>query len=182
MQFSKFPLPLFRITTICLLIIVSVVMVVHQPAVDRLMKNIMTYALSFVDQQWRLGLAKTFIGCGHTETIIQKYLSEKALKSALTHYPGFQLKKRQNHFQLYINQINGYCSSCQNNHFLGLIDQKVVIFRGTPKKPGPIEEETPIKISDLPELELKDLEKGIPFKNSREKLQLIEGLKGLSSN
>jgi hypothetical protein len=78
--------------------------------------------------------------------------------------------------------IKDYCLNCREHQFLGIMEQSVAVIRGTPEKPGPILERLTLKTKDLPQLELEDLRKGIPLKNGNDKLQLIEGLKGLSAD
>jgi hypothetical protein len=76
----------------------------------------------------------------------------------------------------------GLCESCQKYHFIGIRNQNLVIMKGTPIKPGPVQENIQLPVERLPDSERLDLEKGIPFQTEKEKLQLLEGLRSLIAN
>jgi hypothetical protein len=182
LKLIKISLSWVRISLICITVIVIVIMVSHQPGVEKLVKKIMTPSLATSEKEWILELDKTFILCGHSESVRSSYSSLELLQAAIQDSHGYELKKAKGNLQVYVMPVRDYCSNCLNNQFLGINEQNVAVIRGIPEKPGPILEKVAIKIDDLPKLELEDLQKGIPFKNDKEKLQLIEGLKGLSTN
>ena len=108
--------------------------------------------------------------------------SLKNLKNAVESNHSFTVKKvKENHYAYEVT-VEDYCPNCRTHQFLGINGQDVAVIRGTPDMPGPVLEKVEIKMENLPQLELEDLRKGIPFKTSNEKLQLIEGLKGLITN
>lgn len=151
-------------------------MACRQPGLGNILKKIITPSISKVDREWFLELDKTYSLCGHSQTWQHRYMSRKLFNQALKENPGYRLKTTKDNLQVYAMQIPDFCAGCRNKQFLGIRDQQVAIIRGTPEKPGPVLEKTNIKITDLPKSELEDLQKGIPFKNNKEKLQLIEGL------
>lgn len=200
MKLSKISLAWVRISILCITVMVTVIVISRQPGVEKLMKKIMTPVLTASEQKWSLEQDKTYTLCGHSEMLKNDYKSLKDLQTVISGYQGrhgnqsyqgnisrlgnisCRLKRISGHLYVYALDIRDYCVNCRNYQFLGVVEQSVAVIRGTPEKPGPIQEKTVLKIEDLPQLELEDLQKGIPFKNGNEKLQLIEGLKGLSAN
>lgn len=182
LKLFKISLVWVRISIICVFVMVTIVLAVHQPGVEKLFKKIITPSLASSEKEWVLELDKSFTLCGHNESARSRYLSNELLQAAIESSQGYRLKRITGHLQVYGLSVTDYCSQCKKFQFLGVSEQHVAIIRGTPEKPGPIREKTTIQISDLPQLELKDLQKGIPFQNSKEKLQLMEGLQGLSTN
>jgi hypothetical protein len=181
LKLFKVSLAWVRISVLCIAVIVTVIVVSRQAPVEKLIKRIITPALS-TEQKWDLELDKTYTLCGHREVLTHSYCSLKSLKTALESLHGYQLKRISGSLYVYGTSIGDYCGSCRNHQFLGVNEQNVAVIRGTPENPGPVQEKTEIKIQNLPQLELEDLRKGIPVRSSDEKLQLIEGLKGLSAN
>lgn len=200
MKLSKISLAWVRISILCITVMAAVILVSRQPGVEKLLKKIMTPVLTASEQKWSLEQDKTYTLCGHSEMLKNDYKSLKDLQTVISGHQGrlvnqgrpgnqgylgnqgFRLKRISGHLHVYAIDVMDYCVNCRNYQFLGVVEQSVAVIRGTPEKPGPIQEKTALKIEDLPQLELEDLQKGIPFKNGNEKLQLIEGLKGLSAN
>lgn len=182
LKFFKISFVWLRISILSIIVMVAAVLVSRQPGVEKLVKKIMTPALTSVEKEWSLELDKAFILCGHNEIEKSSYSSLKDLQAIVDNNDGYLLKRISGHLQVYGMSISDYCTNCRNHQFLGVSEQNVVVFRGTPDKPGPILEKTTIQIKDLPQLELEDLQKGISFGTINEKLQLIEGLKGLNAN
>jgi hypothetical protein len=182
LKLFKISLAWVRVSIICIMLMVAIAFAGRQPGVEKLVKKIITPSLASTGQEWVLELDKSYTLCGHCESVRTSYLSNELLQAAIQNNHGYQLKRIIGHIQVYGQSVPDYCPQCKSSQFLGISEHKVAVIRGTPEKPGPIREKTTIQISDLPQLELKDLQKGIPFQNGKEKLQLIEGLKGLSTN
>ncbi|HBE78638.1 MAG TPA: hypothetical protein DDW65_12810 [Firmicutes bacterium] len=182
MKVVKFSLAWVRISILCVIVVIIVFFISRQPGVDKIVRRIMTSTL-LSNEEWKLELDKTYTLCGHTETTKNVFTSLKSLEAALAaQNRNYRFKRISGHLHVYGMTINDYCSNCREHQFLGISEGNVAVIMGTPDKPGPIQEKTAINIKDLPQLELADLRKGIPFKNTNEKLQLIEGLNGLSAN
>ncbi len=182
MKLPKRALTLVRISILSLLIIVAVFFISRGPLFQKLIPKTRDPALTSAGQQWNLELERTYNLCGHHDVFNQSYPSLKDLKKAAEGNHSFTLKKAEENHYVYAVTVEDYCSNCRNHKFLGISENDVVIMRGTPDIPGPVLEKIEISIEKLPPLELEDLRKGIPFKTEGEKLQLIEGLKGLIMN
>lgn len=180
MKLFRVPRTLVRIFAISALIVLAIWWVKDYGLIDQVRKLANSIAL-IREHDWILKTSKLFLGCGHTEITETRFPSEARLKAALPGDPGRPAKKEGYTFSCPIS-VDEFCLSCKNNQFLCVRDQNVVIIRGTPEKPGPVVEKTSIKVTRLPEAEIADLKKGIPFRNGKEKLQLIEGLNGLTAN
>lgn len=194
MKLSKISLAWVRVSILCITVMIAVILISRQPGVERLLKKMMTPSLTSSKQRWSLEFKKTYTLCGHNEVLKRNYQSFNELQSAINSKDTLkvnhgrlvsqdcQLKRTSGHLYVYAMSIMDYCFNCREHQFLGIMEQSVAVIRGTPEKPGPIQEKTTLKIKDLPQLELEDLRKGIPFKSGNEKLQLIEGLEGLSAD
>jgi hypothetical protein len=147
----------------------------HPKTVERL-RGIVAPSFTAPPERWALELSQRFNDCGHQETAISGYRSEAKLKAAAEKHADYRLEGVTENRYRYWVELPGFCSLCRTQRFLGLLDGEVVIFRGTPSQPGPVVEKASIPMSLLPEQELGDLKKGIPFKDNREKLLLLEGL------
>lgn len=121
-------------------------------------------------------------GCKHEDLEVMTYKDELSMLKAVNQNNYGQLKQKTDDKYIYLRKGAEFCDSCSKNLFLSIKDKKVAIIRGTPAKPGPIAELTDILIEFLPDTELEDLKRGIPFKGDKEKLQLLEGLNGLVVN
>jgi hypothetical protein len=159
-----------------------VVLISRGPFIQKWIPKMKGPALTSAGQQWDLELNRVYTLCGHHEVLRQSFTSLNDLKNAVEGIQRLMLKKVTENHYFYETLAGEYCPNCRNHQFLGINEQNVAVIRGTPDKPGPVLEKLEINIESLPELELKDLRKGIPFKTDSEKLQLIEGLKGLSTN
>jgi hypothetical protein len=187
LKFFKISLTWFRISILCITVIVTVILISRQPGIEKLLKKMMTPSLISSEQRWALELEKVYTLCAHREVQKSDYQTLQDLQTAITNLDNqenqdVRLIKASGHFHIYAMSIKDYCINCREHQFLGINQHNVAVIRGTPENPGPVMEETTVKIEALPRLELEDLRKGIPFRNGNEKLQLIEGLKGLSAN
>jgi hypothetical protein len=181
LKFSKFSLTSIRIIIISIIIILTGLWVGHNEIIKQV-KKITVLLGPKSEKEWVLE-TRIIYRCGHSESSQKHYRSEELLKEAsISGNPGDLYIKTGDYRFSNLAKVADWCKSCKQYQFLGIKDQDVVIRRGTPEKPGPVEENTMIKVSKLPESEIKDLKKGIPFKDGKEKLQLIEGLNGLVSN
>lgn len=173
-------LALLRVIGISLLIIVTIFLGLRKnPKTISWFRKTIFPANPVSPQQWILVIRKLY-SCGHEESKYIKYQSEKPFKKVIQNHFK-QIKKVNNQSYTYVENDQDLCDSCRTNQFLGVNDQWIAVFRGTPGKPGPITEKIPLNLSNLPEAEIKDLKKGIPFQDGKEKLQLLEGLNGLSA-
>lgn len=59
-------------------------------------------------------------------------------------------------------------------NFLGIAEGKIAVFRGKPGVYGRLERITDISATNLPEFEVRNLEKGIPYEGEEELLLLLE--------
>ncbi len=182
MKLSKRALTLVRISILSLLTIVAVFFISRGPLFQKLIPKTKDPALTSAGQQWNLELERTYNLCGHHDGFSQSYPSLKDLKTAVEGNHSFTLKKAEENHYVYAVTVEDDCPNCRNHKFLGISGNEVVIRRGTPAIPGPVLEKVEISVEKMPPLELEDLHKGIPFKTEGEKLQLIEGLKGLIMN
>ncbi len=130
------------------------------------------------DTSWQLTLIKKYELCGHTEISQSIYQSESELQKIIQQYPGAEVKRELNRYEVTI-RIADWCESCRRHRFLGVDDKEVVVKRGVPGQPGPVLELTGLLIQMLPVTEISDLRKGIPFVNEEEKLELLEGINSL---
>ncbi len=130
-------------------------------------------------QKWVLESQKTY-ACGHKESKRAEYHKKGPFETVIKNYAK-HIKKINNQTFAYIERSEDLCDSCRANQFLGLADQQLAVFRGTPGNPGPITEKIVLNLKKLPEAEVEDLKKGIPFQDGKEKLEILEGLNGLST-
>lgn len=130
-------------------------------------------------EKWILESQKLY-SCGHMVSKRAEYFKKGPFESVIKDYAG-QVKKVDNRTFVYLERSQDLCDSCCENQFLGIAGQQLAVFRGTPDNPGPITEKIDLNLKKLPKAEIEDLEKGIPFKDGKEKLQLLEGLNGLST-
>lgn len=172
---------LLRVIGICSLIIVVVVWGLKQnPMAISKIKRMVFPSDVASPQKWILESQKLHTICGHMESKRTEYHMEESFKAVIKNYAK-HINKVNNQAYTYIESNLDLCDSCRKNQFLSTAGQQIAVFRGTPQKPGPITEKIPINLNKLPEEELEDLKRGIPFKDGKEKLQLLEGLNGLST-
>jgi hypothetical protein len=114
--------------------------------------------------------------CKHLEIEQIEYKSDDQLQQDLEDKTGYRLVEALEDRHIYKRVVNDVCKNCKDNQFIGIAEGKIAIFKGTPNQPGPVSEYLNIQIDLLPQAELNDLSKGIPFKDDKEKLQLLEGL------
>lgn len=174
-------LRLLRVAVISLLIITAVIWVYknNPRSIDKL-RQIMFPSKAVSPQRWILESQKLHTICGHLESKLTEYEKEGSFKAIIKNYSK-QVKKVNNQSYRYLERSQDVCHSCRNNQFLGLNDQQIAVFRGTPANPGPLMEKIKIDLNKLPAEEKEDLKKGIPFRDGKEKLQLLEGLNGLTT-
>lgn len=77
-------------------------------------------------------------------------------------------------------KLNGLCENCQHQEYLGIHQDYVAVFHGTPDRPGPVKEVTGIRVIGLPENEVLDLKTGVPYREAEEKLLILEGYSELA--
>jgi c-di-GMP-binding flagellar brake protein YcgR len=120
-------------------------------------------------------LVKENARCGHSEERFTR-ISQAKLRVFGQSYQGWRIEGRQGNLLVLKKTEDGLCAICQSEEFLGIASGKVAVVHGRPNRPGPVKELTTLSFDDLPEAEREDLRRGIVFRNSREKLQLLEGL------
>ena len=67
------------------------------------------------------------------------------------------------------------CQVCKKQEFIGIYQDSIGVFAGRPENPGPLKEVIQVKVWNLPETEVKDLQSGIICYNEKEKLLILEG-------
>lgn len=159
----------------------------RNPVVVKSFDKILPPFAFFHKQEFELTLRKTYLQCRHVEIIRKKFNSVPALKAYVranryTPERNNQKPSSLKNSLVYTAFISGLCRTCSTHRFLGIRGEQVMVIYGIPSQPGPVQENTGIDIRRLPASEISDLEKGIPLKDDKEKLQIIEGLKGLFSN
>lgn len=174
-------LTLLRVIGISLLIILVVYWgLKHNPMVISEIRKILFPSDTVSPQRWILESQKLYNICGHVESKRTEYHREGPFKAVIENHSK-EIKKVNNQSYTYLENNHDLCDSCKKNQFLGLDGQQIAVFRGVPSKPGPITERIVINLNKLPGAEVEDLKKGIPFQDGKEKLQLLEGLNGLST-
>lgn len=174
-------LTLLRVIGISLLIIVAIYWgLKHNPMVISKIRKTVFPSDVASPQRWILESRKLHTICGHLESKRTEYHTEEPFKAVIKSYFK-QVKRENNQSYTYLESDHDLCYSCRKNQFLGLDGRRIAVFRGTPGKPGPITEKIAIDLNQLPEAEVEDLKKGIPFQDGKEKLQLLEGLNSLSA-
>lgn len=184
MQSSKISPAIIRICGVSLLIIL-VAVAIKTGAIQSISRQIRTMVWH-PQTPWSLEIEQTFLKCGHRLHLENTYSSETAIRSYVRRHPEYRFAKSRaaqaRHRLSGVEELADYCPTCRTKQFFGIRDQQVVVLRGTPGQPGPVKEKTSIQLRLLPAVELDDLRKGIPFQNEKDKLQLIEGLNGLTTN
>ena len=184
MRYPKLSPTLFRIIGISFLIVIVAVAV--KTGSFRGITRQIRAAVWHSQTPWSLEIDLTFLKCDHHLNLENVYPSETAIRNYLKRHPEYRLAKEQT--ALTRNRLSGaedlddYCPTCRSKQFLGIRKQQVMVLRGTPGQPGPVKEKITIQAHLLPAAELADLQKGIPFRDEKEKLQIIEGLNGLVTN
>ena len=77
-------------------------------------------------------------------------------------------------------RLNTLCENCQHQEHLGIYQDYVAVYHGTPDCPGPVKEVTGIRVTGLPENEVLDLKTGVPYRETEEKLLILEGYSELA--
>ena len=171
---------ILRLGMVVLVVAATLLWAVHNPRQIGQLRGML--ALSFTSQPAEriMEIDTRYAACGHSNRARTTFPSEAALQSAVEQHAEYRFQKQTGNLYRYAATDDGLCPSCKQNQFLGLDNQQVVVYHGTPSQPGPVAERLSLPIQGLPQSELDDLKKGIPFKDSREKLQLIEGLNGIN--
>lgn len=173
--------PLLRIMGISLLIIIVVFWVFkHNPQAIVKFRRMIFSSKAVSPQRWILESRKLHTICGHIEIKRAEYQKEEPFMAIIENYSK-QVKKVNNQSYRFLENSHDLCESCRNNQYLGIDGRQIAVFRGTPINPGPVMEKMEIDLNKLPIEEIEDLKKGIPFRDGKEKLQLLEGLNGLTT-
>lgn len=173
-------LTLLRVIGISLLIFLAIFWGVgDNPKVITWFRKIVFPLNQSSPSKWVLKVRKIY-SCGHEDSKFVEYQSERPFKAVIKNHSK-QIKKVNNQSYTYLEKDQDLCDSCRTNQFLGLNGQSIAVFRGTPENPGPMTEKITINLAKLPEEEIEALKVGIPFRDGKEKLQLLEGLNGLST-
>lgn len=134
-------------------------------------------------EPWVLEVATVYSECGHEEIVQTQFDSEQKLRESLLENSEIILQGAPEDFLIRGKQNSaGFCLDCQDKRFIGISNQKIAVFRGTPAKPGQVVEETELAVELLPQAEQEDLQRGIVFKTEEEKLEFLEGLNGFINN
>jgi hypothetical protein len=171
---------LLRVIGISLVIIMVVYWGIKQnPVIINKLKKMVLPSDATSTRKWVLESQKIYV-CGHRELKRAEYRKKGPFETVIKNYAK-NVKRVNNQTFTYTERSEDLCDSCRENQFLGLAGQRLAVFRGTPGNPGPITERIVLNLKKLPEAEVEDLKKGIPFKDGKEKLQILEGLNGLST-
>ncbi|NLY74625.1 MAG: hypothetical protein GX075_04910 [Firmicutes bacterium] len=174
-------LTILRVIGISLLIMVMIGWWFKKdPALIGKFQKLVSPSDTVAPRKWVLESRKLYTMCGHTVSKRTEYQLEKPFKSVIVNHSR-QIVKENDGLYVYYEENQDLCDSCLKNQFLGIEGQRIAVYRGTPDKPGPIMEKIALNLNKLPEAEIEDLKKGIPFKDGKEKLHLLEGLNGLSA-
>ncbi|TCL56478.1 BofC-like protein [Hydrogenispora ethanolica] len=179
MKLPAFYRVMLRIGVAVLVVAATFAWAVHNPRKIDQLRGMLAPAVKERPAQRFLEIRSEYTLCGHWKLDKVAFPSEDSLQAAVEKHPEYQFQKQSGNRYSYSVSVSGYCDSCRDNRFLGMDRQDVAVFRGTPSRPGPVVERVTLRVHFLPQSELDDLIKGIPFRDSREKLQLIEGLNGL---
>lgn len=124
-----------------------------------------------------------YLACGHrgarrpVDRAIRAMLARS--KSGVS-IEGWKIVSRQGRSMRVLYKDSRACPTCRGARFLGITSNGfVAVFSGTPANPGSPLAMTKIRADDLPEPELLDLQRGIPFMTEKERLQILEGLTAL---
>lgn len=178
---ARSKITLLRVIGVSLIIMIAIFGAVKsKPEVVVELRKLLFPSAAVSPERWILESQKLHTLCGHMESKRTEYHKEKPFKAIIRHYSE-EVEKVNNQSYRYVVSNHDLCKSCRNNQFLSLDGEQIAVYRGIPGKPGPITEKLPINLKKLPEEEVEDLKKGIRFKSGREKLQLLEGLNGLST-
>ncbi|MCL6590551.1 MAG: BofC C-terminal domain-containing protein [Firmicutes bacterium] len=184
MNFVKKYRQLIRVMLISLLIIVVVYGLSRNPGMIDDFKQMISPAAFISQIQWNLEIKTIYLLCKHTESVHRHYPSKTALLKSVpqTIQAAHHLRQKDKHTYYFIVNAAGLCESCREHQFFGIQNGKLAVMKGTPIKPGPIQENIQLPVDQLPDSERLDLEKGIPFQSEKEKLQILEGFKSLIAN
>lgn len=177
------PIVWIRLAVTVTVVAVSVGVGYRYPKVTKGIQNIFSAVSWHRPEPWILEKVTVFRECRHQTVEQSTFVSEKALKDFLSRYhPQWKTVQSGPAKLKARTEVHRLCPDCRQYQFLGIQSGKVVIMRGTPAQPGPVVQSISLDIRILPKAEREDLERGIPFKDEKEKLQLLEGLNGLIVN
>ena len=117
-----------------------------------------------------------YASCRHEETIDQKSSKnhwEQMLETLSK--DGWELNKRSKGEVELSKELLELCTGCKKQEFIGIYQDEIGVYAGTPENPGPLKQVIPVKIARLPEEEVNDLKEGIICQETRDKLLIIEG-------
>lgn len=163
------------------IIILVVYLLINNPDNHRLIQKIIPPAGNIRGPEWgqplRARVDTMHLLCGHRDSIVFNRGDGRSVKKTITsqHYTV----QKQGRMLVYRTKKRDRCSSCGNHQFITISVPNVVVKYGTPIKPGPVRETLRINLNRLPNSERDDLMRGIPFRDDKEKLQIIEGLSEL---
>jgi|GEM_PF-1671992 len=129
----------------------------------------------------RVNVIDYYLGCHHHEDRTLEF-SEADFRSFLSELiDDWEIRETDKKgTKILTMKIPGLCSICQNQEFLGIDQDIIVVYHGRPDRPGPVKEITKIKVLGLPENEIMDLKTGVTYEHEREKLLILEGYSELT--
>ncbi|MGI6604339.1 MAG: hypothetical protein GX062_09240 [Firmicutes bacterium] len=116
--------------------------------------------------------------CGHLVSApkeLPEVEGEPDLELLRKLYPGWEISVSDGEGRLR-SRREELCPVCQENLYVGLDDDEVVVFYGLPGSGNKIKERTGIFTRGLPEEAVEDLRVGIRVVREEELLQILEGL------
>lgn len=122
---------------------------------------------------------RTLYECGHEETETRQVdaemvgLSREELQKECD---GWTITEFSPGRVTMVREKAGMAPKCASTMHVGIKDNHVAIFYGTPEARCRLKSVTQIPVSGIPRAERMDLEKGIPVANKEQLLKLLEGL------
>lgn len=179
------PWSVIRKVGFSLIIILFVYLISIYPGGNQLLQRIIPPAGHIPGRNWDKGMRArvytTYLLCGHQDSFVYNHPNQRFIKEVTSLQdpdPDYNVQ-HQGRMLIYRIRKKSWCPSCDTHQFLGVNNQNVVVRYGTPGKPGPVRETIRINLNRLPNSERDDLTRGIPFRDNKEKLQIIEGLSEL---
>ena len=117
-----------------------------------------------------------YLNCDHNETVaLSLAVGEwrRIKKNLLTE--GWELHESSDDQVNMVLKRSELCQVCKKQEFIGIYQDSIGVFAGRPENPGPLKEVIQVKVWNLPETEVKDLQSGIICYNEKEKLLILEG-------
>ncbi len=117
-----------------------------------------------------------YLDCDHNETVdlsLVKGEWRRIKKNLLNE--GWEMQEPSQEQVKLVLSVSGLCRICKKQEFIGIYQDNIGVYAGRPGNPGPLKEVIQVKVWNLPETEVEDLQAGIICYNEKEKLLILEG-------